>query len=180
MKIYKILGGFLLYSALASMPLRNAIAQTVPDASACLKVEVGEPANRGIRVGEPGWAINLENTCTFQVIYLGCYSSPSPDSQGKTVVCSAGDRNSHIGLNTFGSKPGVFAGGGSITPGRNGRGSLSGWNPGPRPSVSVTLAACPMMVDGKYVRFAEVRFANGAITAKCEIGPYKEVQVIGM
>lgn len=180
MRLFLFIHQHLAISLFAMSVSFPASAQPVPDASSCLKVEVGAPANRGVSVGVPGWALNLENTCSFSVLYLGCYSSPSPDAQGRTRICSAEDRYSHIGLNTYGGKPGVYAGGGSIEPGPRGRGSLGSWNPGARPSVSVSLVACPREIDGKQVRFSEVRFENGSLTAKCEIGQYKEVRIIGM
>jgi hypothetical protein len=168
---------FLLFSSLGFPP--EVYAQQVPEASSCLRSEVGKRIG-GISTGEGSWAINLENVCTYPVQYIGCYSSPTRDQLGQTVTCSAADRSSHIGLLTWGSKPGVFVGGGTINPGPQQKGSLGGWNHGNRPSVTVSLAACPKESNGKQVRFFEARFTDGAITAKCEIGDYKELRIIGM
>lgn len=168
---------FLLFAALGFPP--EVYAQQVPEASSCLRSEVGKRIG-GISTGEGSWAINLENVCAYPVQYIGCYSSPTPNQHGQTVSCSAADRSSHIGLLTWGSKPGVFVGGGPLNPGPQHKGSLGGWNPGNRPSVTVSLAACPREINGKPVRFSEARFTEGAITAKCEIGDYRELRIIGM
>jgi hypothetical protein len=159
------------------MQAGHTLAQQVPEASSCIRVDVGEPPNRGASLGDPGWAITFENTCSFAVEYLGCYSSATPDALGRTVTCSAHDRSSHIGLVTYQSEPGVFIGSGSLLPRM--KGGLGLWR-GMKPSVSVSLAACPREYKGKYVRFSEVVFSNGKFTAKCEVGDYKKLPVQGM